>query len=96
MAPRTNLPQPLTRLIGREQDLTEIRQRLARSRLVSLTGPGGCGKTRLALAVVAELQAGFPDGVGWVELAASPAKCKGPRGAASAARRALPPGGRDE
>ncbi|MFI7611096.1 BTAD domain-containing putative transcriptional regulator [Nonomuraea terrae] len=67
--PPTNLPAPLTGLIGREQAVAEVGALLASARLVTLTGPGGVGKTRLALAV-ADLAAGdFPDGVWLVELA---------------------------
>ncbi|MEV0230038.1 BTAD domain-containing putative transcriptional regulator [Nonomuraea sp. NPDC050786] len=67
-APRTNLPAPLTELIGREAELAGVRALLTASRLVTLTGPGGVGKTRLALAAAADV-ADFPDGVWLVELA---------------------------
>ncbi|MEU8362005.1 BTAD domain-containing putative transcriptional regulator [Nonomuraea sp. NPDC048882] len=67
-APRTNLPAPLTELIGREGDLAEVGALLAASRLVTLTGPGGVGKTRLALAAAANVPAPA-DGVWLVELA---------------------------
>ncbi|MEV4106926.1 BTAD domain-containing putative transcriptional regulator [Nonomuraea sp. NPDC049695] len=66
-APRTNLPAPLTELIGRQAELAEVRALLTTSRLVTLTGPGGVGKTRLALAAASEAAsdaADFPDG-GW-------------------------------
>jgi hypothetical protein len=46
---RHNLPTPLTSFIGRERELSEVQARLAGARLVTLTGVGGCGKTRLAL-----------------------------------------------
>jgi predicted ATPase/DNA-binding CsgD family transcriptional regulator len=73
--PRSNLPANLTRLIGREHDLHEIRQtffdaQAPAARLVTLAGPGGAGKTRLALAVSNDLLADFADGVWLVELAA--------------------------
>jgi predicted ATPase len=67
--PRTNLPAPLTGLIGREQAVAEISALLGSARLVTLTGPGGVGKTRLALAVADLAVDAFPDGVWLVELA---------------------------
>jgi predicted ATPase/DNA-binding CsgD family transcriptional regulator len=68
---RHNLPLARTRLIGREDDAAAVRHILldAESRLVTLTGAGGCGKTRLALEVAAGLVDLFPDGVWLVELA---------------------------
>ncbi len=64
-----NLPAPASSFIGREQELREIRQRLTEHRLLTLTGAGGTGKTRLALqAATAELEH-FADGVWLVELA---------------------------
>ncbi|WP_240777771.1 BTAD domain-containing putative transcriptional regulator [Nonomuraea basaltis] len=67
--PRTNLPAPLTELIGREQAVAEVGALLGSARLVTLTGPGGVGKTRLALAVADVATDAFPDGVWLVELA---------------------------
>jgi len=52
--PGDNLPAQLTTLIGREREIAEVREMLARSRLVTLTRAPGCGKTRLAIAVAAE------------------------------------------
>ncbi|GAA2310446.1 BTAD domain-containing putative transcriptional regulator [Actinomadura luteofluorescens] len=66
--PRTNLPAPPGELIGREEAVAEVRGLLEAYRLVTLTGPGGVGKTRLALEVAARLVDGFPDGVWAVEL----------------------------
>ncbi len=63
-----HLPFPLDTLIGREHELAEIGDRLSTSRLVTLTGPGGIGKTRLAIGVAHEAQASFPDGVTFVDL----------------------------
>jgi predicted ATPase/DNA-binding SARP family transcriptional activator len=63
------LPLPLTRFIGREDQVAELEQAVAEHRLVTLTGAGGCGKTRLALAVAGELLEAFPDGVWFVDLA---------------------------
>ncbi|MFI6479595.1 BTAD domain-containing putative transcriptional regulator [Nonomuraea sp. NPDC050663] len=65
---RSNLPAPVNELIGREAALAEVRELIKSHRLVTLTGPGGVGKTRLALEAAAE--ADFPDGVWLVELAA--------------------------
>jgi predicted ATPase/DNA-binding SARP family transcriptional activator len=66
----TNLPVQATALLGRHRELTELRA-LARShRLVTLTGPGGSGKTRLALALATDLAGEDHDGVWWVPLAA--------------------------
>jgi predicted ATPase len=66
---KAQLPVRLTPLVGRESELDDVVQAVTRSRLVTLTGPGGAGKTRLALAAARAAQAGFPAGVGWVELA---------------------------
>lgn len=65
--PRTNLPAPLTDLVGRQEAVSRVRALLGSSRLTTLTGPGGVGKTRLALAAATGLA--FPDGVWLVELA---------------------------
>ena len=65
-----NLPAPLTSFVGRTWEQREIMAQLAGSRLVTLTGPGGCGKTRLALEVAGRLQGRYPDGIWLVELAA--------------------------
>ena len=63
-----NLPIQLTSFVGRTDELAAVGLLLAEERLVTLTGPGGCGKTRLALQSVAELADRWPDGVWWVEL----------------------------
>jgi predicted ATPase/DNA-binding XRE family transcriptional regulator/tetratricopeptide (TPR) repeat protein len=67
-----NLPTPATRLIGREQDVVAITHHLfgAETRLVTLVGIGGVGKTRLALEVAQQMQDRFLDGAWWVDLAA--------------------------
>lgn len=59
----------LTSFIGRQHELEEIRQLLSQRRLVTLTGAGGSGKTRLALEVLSGVGDIFPDGVWWIELA---------------------------
>jgi predicted ATPase/class 3 adenylate cyclase len=64
-----NLPLQLTRLIGREQQIAEVQQLLATHRLLTLTGAGGSGKTRLALQVAAERLQAYPEGVWFVDLA---------------------------
>ncbi|RBQ16868.1 AfsR/SARP family transcriptional regulator [Spongiactinospora rosea] len=69
-SPRTNLPAPLSDLIGRADAIREITRLLGAGRLVTLTGLGGVGKSRLAVAAADRLTGGFPDGVWLVELAA--------------------------
>ena len=64
-----NLPLQLNRFIGRERAIDEIKRTLWSTRLLTLTGPGGCGKTRLALKVAEELNDAFGDGVWLIELA---------------------------
>jgi len=63
-----NLPAELTSFVGHRGELAEVRRLLAGSRLVTLTGPGGVGKTRLALRAAAGLARAFPDGVWLVRL----------------------------
>ncbi len=65
----TNLPLQLTSFIGRERELAEVKRLLATTRLLTLTGAGGCGKTRLALRAAEGLLDEYPDGVWFVDLA---------------------------
>ena len=68
--PKDNLPLQLTSFIGREREIADLRMLLVgEARLVTLTGPGGSGKTRLALSVASGLAGDFKDGVWLVELA---------------------------
>lgn len=67
--PSHNLPHQLTAFIGRASEIAQVRQLLAASRLLTLTGTGGCGKTRMALQVAADVVVSYPDGVWLVELA---------------------------
>lgn len=69
-APDIRLPLPLTSFIGREREIATVRGLLEQTRLLTLTGAGGSGKSRLALEVVRQVASEFPHGVGWVELAA--------------------------
>ncbi|MFC5262251.1 ATP-binding protein [Kribbella qitaiheensis] len=68
----TSLPATATPLLGRDSDLARLTEMLCTpdNRLVTLTGPGGSGKTRLAISAAAELKTSFPDGVYFVPLAA--------------------------
>ena len=65
-----NLPLQLTSFIGREKEIAEVKGLFTTTRLLTLTGSGGCGKTRLGTQVLADLLEEFPDGVWMVELAA--------------------------
>ncbi len=64
-----NLPAQLTSFVGRAAQITEIRGSLADNRLVTLTGAGGAGKTRLAIEVAGQMGGQFPDGVCYADLA---------------------------
>ena len=64
----SNIPVPLTSFIGREQELKEIERLLSHSRLLTLTGPGGVGKTRLAIQTAQDATRVFKEGVFWVAL----------------------------
>ena len=64
-----NLPVQLTTFIGREREIADVTTLLDKTRLLTLTGPGGCGKSRLAIEVAARLIDRFPDGIWFIELA---------------------------
>lgn len=66
--PTSNLPAPVTELIGRDHDVRRVRELLATGRLVTLTGPGGVGKTSVALATAHAVADAYPDGVWLVDL----------------------------
>jgi predicted ATPase/DNA-binding XRE family transcriptional regulator len=67
--PADNLPHPISSFIGREREIAEITRLIHRSRLLTLTGAGGCGKTRLAIEIVNQMLDLFPDGAWFVALA---------------------------
>src|SRR2546428_5916755 len=69
LSPATNLPEAVSELIGREAELRDAMDLVAKHRLVTLVGAGGIGKTRLGLEVARHLLPRFPDGVFVVELA---------------------------
>ena len=64
-----NLPDLLTSFVGRRRELDELQRALGANRLITLTGAGGCGKTRLALRAASQMVDRFPGGIWWVELA---------------------------
>ncbi|MCX5199490.1 winged helix-turn-helix domain-containing protein [Streptomyces sp. NBC_00249] len=85
--PRTNLPAALSPLLGRDQAVADVRELVATRRLVTLTGPGGVGKTRLAVETAAALDpAAFRDGIWLVELAGVGAASRPAPATAPAAR----------
>ena len=69
ISPRLNLPTPLTAFVGREREIADVLRLLRSSRLLTLTGTGGTGKTRLALAVAGEAAGDFAAGISFVDLA---------------------------
>ncbi|MDP8921986.1 MAG: helix-turn-helix domain-containing protein, partial [Chloroflexota bacterium] len=68
-AARMNMPTPLASFVGRERELADLVLLIETCRLLTLTGPGGCGKTRLAQAFAPRVSSKFPDGVYFVSLA---------------------------
>jgi predicted ATPase/class 3 adenylate cyclase/DNA-binding CsgD family transcriptional regulator len=79
-----NLPRQLTSFIGREKEMAEVKRLLSAAYLVTLTGVGGSGKTRLALQVAAEVADRYSDGVWWVQLASLSEASLVPQAVASA------------
>jgi predicted ATPase/class 3 adenylate cyclase len=65
----TNLPRPVSSFVGREREVAEVAAFLLEARLVTLSGPGGSGKTRLAIKAASDLVREFRNGVFWVDLA---------------------------
>ncbi|WP_190140712.1 AfsR/SARP family transcriptional regulator, partial [Streptomyces longispororuber] len=91
---RSNLPAPVSGLVGRDDAVPAVRRLLGEGRLVTLTGPGGVGKTRLAVAAARGAAADFPDGAWLVELAGIDAgvdagRAPGPEAVAEAVTRVL-------
>jgi predicted ATPase/DNA-binding SARP family transcriptional activator/DNA-binding CsgD family transcriptional regulator len=68
-AAKHNLPAPMTSFVGREREIIDLKRALSMTRLLTLTGTGGTGKTRLAIEVARDLVGSYPDGVWMVELA---------------------------
>jgi len=79
----TNLPTQYSSFIGREREMIQIKELFARARLVTLTGPGGTGKTRLAVQVTADLSDRFTDGLWLVDLSGVTDPAGVPRAAAA-------------
>ena len=88
LAASRELPVPVTSFVGRQQELAQLRAILPSGRLLTLTGPVGGGKTRLALALArGQMSAGaYAHGVCWVDLALAPVLPRGAHGADSLAR----------
>lgn len=82
-----NLPVELTSFVGRGRELSEVKRLLAIAHAITQTGPGGIGKSRLALRAARKLDRHFPDGVWWVELA----ELEGPDLLAYALERSISP-----
>ncbi len=68
-APPKNLPHPISSFIGREREIADVERLIGSSRLVTLTGPGGFGKTRLAIEATSQMLDLFPDGAWFVAFA---------------------------
>lgn len=68
MPERTNLPHRLTSFVGRQAEITSLKRLLREARLVTLTGPGGAGKSRLAIELARSAADNWPHGIWWVDL----------------------------
>src|ERR1043165_2273986 len=68
MSSSNNLPEHLTTFIGRELEIAEVKRLLTGTRLLTITGTGGVGKTRLSLRIATDLLHDYPDGVWFVDL----------------------------
>ena len=90
--PGNNLPLQLSSLVGRKGERIEAAELLADRRLLTLTGQGGSGKTRLALAGAGDVEKGFVEGVWWVALAplSDPCRRRWPRSSGCARGRDAP------
>jgi predicted ATPase/DNA-binding CsgD family transcriptional regulator len=75
----TNIPVQLTRFIGRQREMADIKRLLAGTRLLTITGPGGSGKTRLAAEVARQLEDDYKDGIFWIDLVALTDETKVPQ-----------------
>jgi predicted ATPase/DNA-binding SARP family transcriptional activator len=87
-----NLPAPRDSFVGREREMREVKRELAMTRLLTLTGAGGSGKTRLVLEVARDLVGSYPDGVWLVELAGLSEETLVPQAVAEALRVREQPG----
>jgi hypothetical protein len=92
--PRTNLPAQLTSFVGREEELEQVGKQLGEARLVTLTGPGGAGKTRLAAEAAIRWAERVPDGVWFVPWPRSGTRSGGPGRGPRLRRRPPVPGPR--
>jgi non-specific serine/threonine protein kinase len=88
-----NLPHELTSFVGREREIAAVKQALSATRLLTLSGVGGAGKTRLALRVAGDLVPAYADGVWLVELGALADPAQVPRAVAEVVGVREPPGG---
>ena len=68
MEMRSELPVGVAAFVGREREREKVAELVADARVVTLTGTGGCGKTRLAVEVAGDVASRFPDGARWVDL----------------------------